>query len=123
MNEYRQDLLNDLKDPEYCARYLSAALRDSREGFLVALRDVVEARQGMAKVARDAGVNRENLYRLLSEGGNPRLSSLSSVLEALGLQLLVQTGALPTRNSPRSRKPSAAGRSVSRALRSRRRSG
>jgi len=90
MNEYKADLLEDLKDPQYSAKYLSAAIRASREGFLVALRDVVEAQEGMAKVARDAGVNRENLYRLLSESGNPRLSSLNAVLEALGLQLFVE---------------------------------
>ena len=31
-----------------------------------------------------AGVNRENLYRMLSEEGNPRLRSLKEVLEAIG---------------------------------------
>lgn len=40
---YKSDLLGRLKSPEYRAAYLAAALADSREAFLVALRDVAEA--------------------------------------------------------------------------------
>ncbi|MGO9262584.1 MAG: addiction module antidote protein [Bryobacteraceae bacterium] len=86
MSDYIDDLLSDLKDPEYAAEYLTAARRESRETFLLALRDVAEAQKGMTKVAAQAGVNRENLYRMLSEGGNPRLSSLDAVLAALGIE-------------------------------------
>ena len=89
---YEDDLRERLKDPEYAAGYLNAVLEDLREGehhiLLIALRDVAEAQQ-MAKVASGAGVNRENLYRMLSENGNPRLSSLLSVLNAIGLHLSV----------------------------------
>jgi len=34
-------------------------------------------------------VNRESLYRMLSEKGNPRLSSLSAVLGSIGLRLQI----------------------------------
>jgi DNA-binding phage protein len=54
--DYRSDLLNDLKDPQEAAHYLNAALRDSEEALLVALRDVAEARQ-MAKIAETVGVS------------------------------------------------------------------
>ena len=65
---YRNDLLDDLRnDPEYAAGYLSAAKAHSKEAFLVALRDVTEARMGMKKAAKAAKVNRENLYRALSQ--------------------------------------------------------
>jgi probable addiction module antidote protein len=40
---------------------------------------------------REAGVSRESLYRALSENGDPRLSTLTAVLAALGLRLTVQT--------------------------------
>jgi len=86
MSDYSDDLLADLKDTEYAAEYVTAARKESRETFLLALRDVAEAQNGMTKVAVRAGVNRENLYRMLSEGGNPRLSSLDAVLEALGME-------------------------------------
>ncbi len=77
-----------LEDPEYATAYLNAALEDSPEGFLLALRDVADARR-MSLVARSAQVNRENLYRMLSEKGNPRLNKLSAVLRSLGLKLNV----------------------------------
>ena len=91
VTDYKVDLHADLKDLEYSAYYLSAAITDSPEVFLLALRDVVEAQQGMARVATQAGVNRENLYKMLSEEGNPRLSSLESVLRAMGLRLAIET--------------------------------
>jgi len=40
----------------------------------------------MSQLAEEADVNRENLYRALSEDGNPRLSTLGSVLDALGME-------------------------------------
>jgi probable addiction module antidote protein len=44
----------------------------------------------MAKVAKAAGVPRESLYRALSAGGNPRLSTLHAILKAAGLKLAVE---------------------------------
>jgi DNA-binding phage protein len=45
-------------------------------------------------------LNRETLYRTLSENGNPRLDTLAAILDAFGLRLSVQP-AKPTR--PRGR--------------------
>ncbi len=42
----------------------------------------------MAKVSKTAHLNREGLYDMLSKKGNPRLSSLEAILEALGLKLI-----------------------------------
>jgi probable addiction module antidote protein len=84
--DYKADLLVDLRSSlGYATEYLSAAYADSPEAFLVALRDVAEAQKGMARVAKKARVNRENLYRTLSERGNPTLNTVGSVLEALGI--------------------------------------
>ncbi len=59
---YRSDLLSDLRnDIGYAAKYLSAAIADSQEAFLVALRDVAEAKK-MAHVAEEANISRESLY-------------------------------------------------------------
>ena len=86
---YRDDLLADLRnDAAYAAAYLSAAKADSKEAFLVALRDVAEAQSGMKAVAKAADVNRENLYRALSKEGNPRIDTLDSVLEVLGVEMI-----------------------------------
>jgi len=68
---------------------LTAALEDGDSAvFLLALRNVADA-QGMKTVARKAQLNRENLYRMLSEQGNPQLGSLTALLDALNLRLAI----------------------------------
>ncbi len=78
--------------PQFAAEYLRAALEDEDEPrvMLVALRRVAEARGGIARVAKAAGVERESLYRALSPRGNPRLSTLVAVAKAVGLRLTVE---------------------------------
>jgi probable addiction module antidote protein len=80
------------KDPDFAAEYLRAALEDEAEPrvLLLALRRIAEARGGIAKVAKAAGVERESLYRALSAHGNPRLSTLAAVTKAMGLKLTVE---------------------------------
>jgi len=87
-SSYRQSLLAALLDPVEVSAYLNAALEDSPEAFLKALKNVAQARP-MAKVAKDAGVQRETLYRSFSEQGNPTFETLSSVLGALGMKLSI----------------------------------
>jgi probable addiction module antidote protein len=79
------------KDPEFAAEYLKAALEESDEPrvLLMALRHLAKA-HGIAKVAKAAGIERESLYRALSEKGNPRLSTLVAVTKVIGLRLTVE---------------------------------
>jgi probable addiction module antidote protein len=83
------DLLKDmLKDEKRALAYLNAALdeQDPRI-FLIALRNVTLAQGGVATVAARSGLNRESLYRALSEKGNPSVQTLAAVLGALGARL------------------------------------
>ncbi|HTG45489.1 MAG TPA: transcriptional regulator [Verrucomicrobiae bacterium] len=84
---YKKILRKKLEDPETAAEYLTACFEDGAEVFLIGLRDVVEAQGGVAWAAELSNLNRESLYRLFSRKGNPRLSSLSSVLSTLGLKM------------------------------------
>lgn len=87
-------MVKELREhPEFAAEYLKAALEDTEEPevLLVALRRVAEARGGVAKIAKAAGVERESLYRALSARGNPRWSTLVAVTKAMGLKLTVET--------------------------------
>ena len=88
---HRERLIEELRgDPALAADYLNAAAEDDDPRvYLAALRTVAEA-QGMAKVAKAAGVPRESLYRALSAGGNPRFSTLHAILKAAGLKMAVQ---------------------------------
>jgi probable addiction module antidote protein len=80
------------ENPKFAAEYLRAALEDDDEPsvLLIALRRIAEARGGIAKVAKAAGIERESLYRALSAHGNPRLSTLVAVTKAVGLKLTVE---------------------------------
>lgn len=80
-----------LDSEEMIAAYLTAALEENDpEFFQVALGDVARARGGMAQVAETAGVGRESLYKSLSADGNPRLSTVMNVVDALGFKLAVE---------------------------------
>ena len=46
-------------------------------------------------MARKTGLNRENLYRVLSEQGNPELNSLEKLLKGVGLRLAVEVDQKP----------------------------
>ena len=88
-----QEYLNEvLTDPLEAAGYLNAAMEEGdKELFLLALRNVAEARLGgMSKLAEATGLNRESLYRMLSGKGNPELKSLDRLLHALGLKIAVE---------------------------------
>jgi probable addiction module antidote protein len=81
------------KDRAFAAEYLKAAMEDTdeRRVLLLALRHIAEARGGVAKIAKAAGIERESLYRALSPRGNPRLSTLFAMTKAMGLTLTVET--------------------------------
>lgn len=77
-----------LKDPKVAALYLEECLQDGNmELFTAALKHVAEARGGVALLSKKTHLNREALYRTLSEGGNPRLDTLAKVLGAMGLRI------------------------------------
>ncbi|MEI8296250.1 MAG: transcriptional regulator [Alphaproteobacteria bacterium] len=87
--KYTDYLKTVLKDPKRAAGYLNAALETGDLAtFTLALRDVVDALgEGVGSTASKSNLNRESLYRMLSKNGNPRLSSLSSLMNSLGLEV------------------------------------
>ena len=90
--DYRTDLLKRLRDSQYAATYLKAALDETlsdgnTEAFLLALKNVVEAKSSTQAVANQSNISRQHLYRMLSGDGNPTLDTLTSVLQAVGLTI------------------------------------
>ena len=80
-------------DPEMADVYLATALEEvnlpgGQFALLAALRHIAES-QGMAAVAKKAGLQRESLYRALSPKGNPIIKTLLAVLAESGLHLSV----------------------------------
>lgn len=86
---YRDSLLKALKEPAEAAEYINAAIEENDlDTFLLALRDVAEAR-GMSEISRRAKLNRVSVYKMLSHRGNPHLQSVMHLLQAAGLRLSV----------------------------------
>ena len=84
------DVADYLQSEEDIALYLSAVLEDgSIQEIASALGDIARAR-GMAKVASDAGLSRESLYKGLSGDRTPTADTLLRVIRALGLKLSVK---------------------------------
>lgn len=88
--DYNDYLIQSLKDPKEAAGYLNAALEDGDiDGFLEALRHVVEAQGGMTSLSKRTTKGRESLYKTISKTGNPYLRNTNDILHALGFQLAI----------------------------------
>lgn len=92
--KYQEFLLEQLQDHDFAVAYLNEALNESLKGdaeskqlFLVALRNVADAQGGIGALANKANVGRESLYKTLSGTGNPKWHTLVSLVIALGLNL------------------------------------
>ena len=78
-------------DPAYALELLNSILEDGEQvELLVALRQMAKAFGGVQAVAEKANLNPTQLYRTLSEQGNPEIRSLSAILKAMGLRLAVE---------------------------------
>lgn len=81
------DASDYLDNEETIAEYLRLALDNPDPNvFMLAVRDVAKAR-GIARVATDAGLGRESLYKALRPGAKPRLDTVRRLLNALGVKL------------------------------------
>jgi probable addiction module antidote protein len=58
---------------------------------LLALSYVIEAKgYTIPQLADEVGLTKQGLYKLLSDGGNPRLSTLNQVLESIGMKIRIE---------------------------------
>jgi probable addiction module antidote protein len=91
--DYKESLIEGLKNPEEAAAYLNSYLdnadgKETEESFLLALRDVATA-YGISNLSEETDLGRESLYKTLSKNGNPKLTTLLTLLDAMGLKLSV----------------------------------
>ena len=79
-----------LKTDEDIIEYLNAAIEDGDNGvLLLAMRNVAVAKGGIAKLAEITGLNRESLYKTLSEQGNPHYDTVSMIMRGLGFRFAI----------------------------------
>jgi probable addiction module antidote protein len=84
------DAARYFNDDAAIAEYMTAILEtNDLDLLLLALADVARAK-GIAQVARDAGLNRESLYKALSPGAKPRFDTVLKVVRALGVRIVAE---------------------------------
>lgn len=88
--KFQEDLERKLLNSDFAADYLAAAIAEDDEEFLSeALAKVVKA-HGATRIAEEAGIARQALYKMLSSEGNPSFKNINKLLEAVGLELTVK---------------------------------
>ena len=81
------DMVAELDTEEAVHEYLTQVFADGdTDEILRALGHVARAR-GMAQLAADSGLGRENLYNALKPGAKPRFDTILRVCNALGVRL------------------------------------
>lgn len=81
------DPAEDLSSDEARAIFMSAAFNTNDAAYIAHALGVVARAKGMAQIAGETGLSREQLYRSFSESGNPTLKNTLAVMKSLGLGL------------------------------------
>jgi len=76
-----------LTSDEAVASFMADAFESGDAGYVAHALGVVARARGMAGIAKDTGLSREQLYRSFSERGNPTLKTILAVMKALGIDL------------------------------------
>ena len=69
---------------------LEAAIEENDIEFLFKVIGDIARSKGMAQIAKELKLNRESLYKSLSQDGNPSFSTVAKVLDNLGFQLSIK---------------------------------
>jgi probable addiction module antidote protein len=87
LTEY--DGTNFLKSREDIEEYLKLAFESDDPKMITRALGNVAKLQNLSEVARKTGLNRVGLHRSFSGNGDPKFSTLSNIVSALGYQLTI----------------------------------
>lgn len=79
-----------LVDDEEIAFFMADAFETGDATYIAKALGVVARAKGMTEIAKKTGLSREQLYRSLSERGNPTLKTTIAVMRALGVDMTVK---------------------------------
>ena len=88
------DPAEDLVDDASYALFMASAFETDDPAYIAHALGVVARAKGMAQIARETGLSREQLYRSFSANGNPTLKTTLAVMKALGLELTAKLPAV-----------------------------
>lgn len=87
------DPAEDLSSDEAMAVFMAEAFQTNDAGYIAHALGVVARAKGMAQIAGQTGLSREQLYRSFSTNGNPTLKTTLAVMKALGIELTAKVAA------------------------------
>jgi probable addiction module antidote protein len=87
------DPAEDLRSDGAIAIFMAEAFQTNDAAYISHALGVVARAKGMAQIASQTGLSREQLYRSFSEKGNPTLKTTLAVMKALGVELTTKTPA------------------------------
>lgn len=87
------DPAEDLGSDEAIAIFMAEAFQTNDVAYISHALGVVARAKGMAEIAGQTGLSREQLYRSFSKKGNPTLKTTLAVMKALGIELTAKTAA------------------------------
>ena len=96
MQKLENYLKDQFRDEDNVKEYINAALEQyfedhNKELFLASLKEIIKAKGGVTEFSKQAHINRQHIYKMLSDKGNPNFDNIGSLLMALGLKLQVET--------------------------------
>lgn len=80
-----------LVDDKEIAAFMADALETGDVAHIAKSLGIIARAKGMAQIAEQTGLSREQLYRSFSENGNPTLKTTLAVMKALGIELTVSS--------------------------------
>ncbi|MDO5561859.1 MAG: putative addiction module antidote protein [bacterium] len=85
----RWDAADYLESPKDISAYLNEVLLDGDYTLIAgALGDIARSK-GMSAISKKTGLNRANLYQSLNKQGDPKISTVSKLINSFGLSLAV----------------------------------
>ena len=87
---YPYDSAAFLTNEEAIAAYMNSALETGDSAHIAKALGVVARAKGMNNISQKTDLSREQLYRSLSEQGNPTLKTILAVMQALGFDLMIK---------------------------------
>lgn len=84
---YHYDPAESLDSQEAIAIFMIDAFETGDAAYIAKALGVVARAKGMADIARETGLSREQLYRSFSVKGNPTLKTILIVMRALGMDM------------------------------------
>lgn len=83
------DSSEHLRDEDDIGHYIEAALQEAPDdaAFMATVLGNVARARNMAELARETGISRESLYKIMRGEGNPTLDTISKLARSLGFRL------------------------------------